>query len=306
MNEQQIAILRTLAYYDVFRFPLNEFEIYSFGTFHGRRDELQQALQELLLNGYIQSYAGYYLLASASTDSVKMRRENQQRASSCLEKVKKYSQLISFFPFVKCVCISGSYSKGILDEKGDIDYFIITKKGRLWLTRTLLIAYKKIVLLNSRKYFCINYLVDTDTLEIPDKNIFTATEILSLLPMSGQSVYKQFMRQNAWTKAFLPNYPLRDTANVSVNADKKFLSRSFELLFSAKTGDLLEKWSHDITLKRWRRKFSQFGKEEFDLNMRSKKNISKHHPRGFQNRVLKGYHNRLQALTITDQVAVVA
>jgi len=41
-----------------------------------------------------------------------------------------------------------------------------------------------------------------------------------------------------------------------------------------------------LTLSIWQKKFKHFNKTDFDLNMRSRKNVSKHHPSGFQQKVL--------------------
>src|SRR4029453_8923510 len=97
--------------------------------------------------------------------------------------------LIASFPYVRCVCISGSLSKKYFDDTTDIDFFVITKPGRLWVCRTFLILFKKLFLLNSKKYFCINYFIDSDNLEIPDQNIFTATELTTLIPMHDYELY---------------------------------------------------------------------------------------------------------------------
>ena len=85
------------------------------------------------------------------------------------------------FPFVRGVFLSGSISKGFMSESDDIDYFIITAPGRLWLTRTLLILFKKIFLFNSFRNFCLNYFIDSENLYIPEHNRYTATEIVFLI-----------------------------------------------------------------------------------------------------------------------------
>src|SRR5690606_3777846 len=90
---------------------------------------------------------------------------------------RKKAKLISQFPFVRGVMASGSLSKGYADEKSDIDFFIITIPNRLWIARTLLVLYKRIFLLNSHKFFCVNYFVDEKHLGIEEKNLFTATEL---------------------------------------------------------------------------------------------------------------------------------
>ena len=81
-----------------------------------------------------------------------------------LVKAKAKARFISKFPFVAAVGVSGSLSKGYYDSDSDIDFFIITQHNRLWICRTLLMVYKKIFLLNSRKYFCPNYFISSEQL----------------------------------------------------------------------------------------------------------------------------------------------
>jgi predicted nucleotidyltransferase len=90
------------------------------------------------------------------------------------------THVIKRFPFVRGVFVTGSLSKNSSDSSSDLDFMVITRKGRLWIARTLLMLFKKIFLLNSYKYFCINFLLSEDNLEIEDKNVFTATEVMTV------------------------------------------------------------------------------------------------------------------------------
>ena len=144
-------------------------------------------------------------MTSNEESIIQNRKINEERAKKSDKKIKQYSKLICSFPFVENVCISGSLSKGILTADGDIDYFIICQPNRLWLCRTLLILYKKIFLLNSKKYFCVNYFIDTDTFVIPDKNIYTATEIATLIPINNISLFNRFVNENLWVYKQFPN-----------------------------------------------------------------------------------------------------
>jgi hypothetical protein len=54
-------------------------------------------------------------------------------------------------------------------------------------------------------------------------------------------------------------------------------------------GDFADKQLFKLTLSIWQKKFKHFNKTDFDLNMRSRKNVSKHHPSGFQQKVLNSW-----------------
>ena len=90
-----------------------------------------------------------------------------------------------------------------MDEHSDLDFFIITKPNRLWIARMLLALYQKIVLLNSHKYFCVNYFVDEHHLAIEEKNLYTATELSTLIPLYGKEYYPQLMMANHWINVWI-------------------------------------------------------------------------------------------------------
>jgi hypothetical protein len=294
-TEKKTSVYKCLAYFDIFNYPLTITEISDFCEQSLSEKELHQSLAYLLENHKIKRKHDYYFLYDSKEDIIQERISNQANALLKHASVKKYSRLIARFPFVKGVCISGSFSKGILTQEGDIDYFIITAPNRLWICRSLLILYKKTILLNSRKNFCLNYFIDSKNLEIPDKNTFVATEIKTLLPTYNQTLFKRFLNDNAWANEFLPN---REGVNLTFCDDsikKPFMSRLTEFVLSTKPGDLFDSFFFRLTLKRWQQKFPEFSMEDFDLNMRTRRNVSKHHPRGFQKKVLQALSERMNA-----------
>ena len=179
-----------------------------------------------------------------------------------------------------------------MDEKGDIDFFIITEPKRLWLTRTLLTAFKKIFLLNSRKYFCVNYFVDTENLELRNKNIFTATELANLIPTYKFEVFRNIMDSNPWVRVYYPNFKT-SFQKKDIYEKTPWFKRFFEWIFSGLQGDYLDWLCHMIHLKYLKRKFSEYDKTQFNQAFRSTKGESKHHPRNFQKLVLEAFEARL-------------
>lgn len=290
------SILSALCYYDVFAHPLSLEEIHLRMNKAETIENIKNELSTLVELNIVKQYQGYFFLSHHSTEIVEQRKKKEILASKFLEKSKKYSSIISKFPFVRAVCISGSLSKGVMEKDGDVDYFIITEKGRLWICRSLLIVFKKVFLLNSRKYFCTNYFVDINNLEIPDKNLFTATEINSLKPVHQSEHFDEFIKQNNWTKNFQPNF--RNEDNTSSIKNTNGLKRILERMLAGKAGEKLDAYFFKLTLNRWKKKFPKFDAEEFDLHMRSRKNVSKHHPRAYQTKVLDKHKESLAKLSI--------
>ena len=179
------SVLRVLAYFDVFKHPLTAREVFE-GCDHPSTSpaHVAEALGELQGQGVIRQEGDYYALDAGGclVERVAERLASGVRCAQYLRRAYRYSRLIARFPFVRGVCLSGSVSKGRADAGADIDYFIVAAPGRLWVCRTLLTFFKKTVLLNRHRYFCLNYFVAADHFAIPDRNRFTATEIAFLIP----------------------------------------------------------------------------------------------------------------------------
>jgi hypothetical protein len=283
-----------LCYYDVFNHPLTVDEIERNLSIHNSEFNVQDALTELTDIGIVSTFEGYYFLNTKEKSIVAERLKKEALAKKMMRKSSFFSKLIGGFPFVEGVCISGSLSKWVMEEDGDIDYFVITKPHRLWICRSFLIIFKKVFLFNSHKYFCTNYFVDTNNLTIPDENIFTATEVSYLLPVINYHAYEQFMSANIWIKNHLPNTDLRGNEICNDENSKNILKRFSEFVLSGSLGEYADNLFFKITLKRWKKKFPHFNQDDFNLNLRTKKSVSKHHPRGYQQKVLQQYEERME------------
>jgi hypothetical protein len=302
LTDTQRAVLRTLVYFDIFKHPLREDELLRFlSTACQDRHCVDEAIAMLMEERLLVRNGSYYALNDAS-EAVRQRLAGEERARRRMRQARRMSRLMGAFPFVRGVLLSGSMSKGVLAEDGDIDYFVITAPGRLWLARTLLIAFKKVFLLNDRRNFCVNYFVDTEHLRIEDRNLFTATEVMTLVPMHGRSICAAFFHANTWAAEHLPNaeQPNLDRIGESHSA----VTRLWENLLSGGIGDELDEWCMLRTKERWRRKFPEFDHTRFELALRSRRYVSKHHPRNFQVKVLSAFDQGLEAFEQRTGVAV--
>jgi predicted nucleotidyltransferase len=231
---------------------------------------------------------------------IERRKKGNVMAIKFSDIARKKAKLISQFPFVRSVMASGSLSKGYADEKSDIDFFIVTIPNRLWIARTLLVLYKRVFLLNSHKYFCVNYFVDEKHLGIEEKNLFTATELATVLPLYGSKQYHELHQSNAWLKSFFPNFQLRNTENVPV-ASTSWGKWCLEKIISA-FGDSLESFCHRITLARWKKHYEKsYSPADFDIAFKSRSYASKNHPSNFQRVVMEAYEERLKAFGLNNK-----
>jgi hypothetical protein len=229
-DQLKLAIIRCLAYFDVFSYPLTAEEIFRYmQTDVHSADSLTSYLTDLEHRGLTQQNSGYYVLADRDSEKMVNRRiKGEKAARKYLPLAKFIARFIGLFPFVSSVFISGTLAKNYMDRNTDIDFFIITQPGHLWTARLLLTIFKKTVLLNSYKFFCINYFVDTRHLTIPDQNLFTATELVSLIPVYNQNICNEFFKANQWVHNVLPNHPF----SVEHNLDNSFNSSGSNKVFA--------------------------------------------------------------------------
>jgi hypothetical protein len=303
INTLARSIITTLAYYDIFNYPLTKEEIYNCSNTNGdTKTSVFEELEVLVNSGIVYNSDNFYSI-NHSSHLIPKRIEGNNRAIKKMKTAKLFSKFISHFPFVRCVLLSGSISKGYMDEKADIDYFIITAPDRLWIARILLVFFKKMFLLNSYKFFCINYFISTSELEIEEKNIYTAIELATLIPMYGADVYNDLYESNQWIKTFVPNYPKRDVTNLPA-FKKKIIQKVIELLLRGRFGDYVD----DKIMKKFIRfdekRYGELDENIFRLAFKTRKNISKHHPNFFQKRVLESLRLKLEQLELKHNIAL--
>jgi len=287
------SILRTIVYFDIFNYPLTSDEIFEYcDSKHKDFMTLKSELDFMASMGQIKKSGQYYFLGHESC--LAKREHNNSFSEKLMKKALRYSKLISKFPFVRCVCVSGSLSKKSADEKADVDYFIITEKNRLWICRTMLALFKKVFLFNSHKYFCINYFVDNANLEIPDKNIYTATEIAFLIPVFHYENFFRFLASNSWVTQYYPEKRIE-----VYNEEKEIdgvIKKTIELIFDNRLGNFIDNACLKLNNLYKRIKFSGLSKEALNDNLRSLKGVSKHHPNSFQKRILNEYEEKIASL----------
>lgn len=141
---------------------------------------------------------GYPLtVKEAELWAIRKTREKYSR-----EKEKLALEGVTFLrkiPTVEAVFLTGSVVVKNATQKADADLMIITKPSTLWLTR--LIVFKKL-----KSFACPNIFLDTNHLEIQDKNLYTAHEVLQAKCLYDKNnINYLWLKRNEWTKEHLPN-----------------------------------------------------------------------------------------------------
>jgi len=267
--------------------------------------KLHSALDEFQKNEIIFKTKDYYSVRNDQTFILR-RIEANKAAVKQLKIAKKIAAFLIRIPFIKGVAISGSLSKNVAYEGSDIDFFIVTKENRLWLSKLFLTAIIKCAtFFGLSKWFCINYIVDEKSLEVPEKNIFTATEIITLLPLYGASLFDNFLAANNWVYSFFPNHPEKtnSTKEPSFTPVKKII----EWVLNNSHGNKADTALMHYFDKRWKKLMAQnkFTESGFRLgSMMTDKHFCRPYPEHFQQKILDRLEERMQSLKTTLRIAI--
>jgi hypothetical protein len=161
--------------------------------------------------------------------------------------------------------------------------------------------FKKLTyLLGHQHRYCMNYYVDEEALEIREKNIFTATELITLIAASGNGGIISFFKANEWTTRFYPRYHRRNRESLGTPRSS-LLKRTCERLLNNRIGDRLDDYFRKVTERRWKKK-----EDRGDLNLRGLtmslqcgKHFARPNPEIFQQKILARYQRKIKELSPT-------
>ena len=291
----EISILKVLVYFDLFQYPLTSTELRSFLDRPAEEKAFNKVLDEMINEKKIFLIGEFYSLHN-DLSLVERRIIGTERAALLLLKAEKIAALLYKFPYTRGIGISGSLSKNFADENADIDYFIITKANRLWIARTLLHLYKKNPFLKNRKqYYCMNYFVDEGGLVIEEKNIYTATELYTVIPMAGNGSVKRFFETNSWSHNYFPNRQL-PYVKADLKKRESWLKVLAESILNNKFGDWLDDYFLKITTRRWKKKEDEqrLNAKGERMGLKTAKHYSKPNPIFFHDKFLGKYEKSLE------------
>jgi hypothetical protein len=290
-----------LAYFDVFNYPLTNEEVQRFLPEKCNQLVVNEILYQLIRERRIYNLNGFYSLQN-KPKLAEIRMAGNKRAMKLLRIARHASKILSWFPYVESVAVSGSLSKNFADEKADIDFFIITSANRLWIARTSMHIFKKFTFLAGKQnWFCMNYYVDEVKMEIIEKNIFTAMEIVTLMPLQGINCFKNFKKANSWTSHYFPDETISGEKNVEIK--NVFFRKCVEGIFNSQAGDRIENWLMNLTDKRWKKKRDRGRVNDHGIRMAmiTDPHFSKPDPEYFQAQIINAYELRVHELLQTNK-----
>jgi hypothetical protein len=268
--EIEQAIVNTVAYVDVFDFPLTEAEIhrYLIGLPLHRAAVARALCGRGLVPRRLERVGAYYTLPGRA-DIIRIRRERMTAADQLWPEATRYGRLIARMPFARMVAVTGSLAVDNADPEEDIDYLVITANDRLWVCRAFVIL---VVRAAARRgvAICPNYFLAERALRLRARDLYTAHELAQMIPLAGQAIYEALRQANRWVDDYLPNaagLPLPQAARVGQGrADHLPGRRLLEAALRAPPGRYLDRWELGRKARKFGRLYPAGGEAAFSTD----------------------------------------
>lgn len=300
------AILKTLAYSDIFDFPLRISEIHRYLIEYScsetrlakllyRNNPNPSELPRIKIN----EWQGYFYLGDKKP-VVQQRIKREKIAREKLKTVKESTAVLQWIPWIKMVAVTGRVAALNCEDEDDIDLIILTQKNRLWLSR----LFEFLILTGLRRRrkphqteslkdkLCPNMYLSEETLKLPHQDLFTANELARMkVVWEKDQAYQKLIEMNGWMKEFLPNWTTTKEQKAKNKKQKhgskmqNFLFLLGNFSFCSSIFDLLERLARFLQIRYMKRKRTS----EIIQN-----NLLMFHPEDMKEKVLKQYQ---QAIT---------
>ena len=229
LNNLEKAIISTLAYFKVHKYPLTLLEIYKWlyvdriknleSRIKERKikvSDIQKTLDESeSLKKVIKCKNGFYCLRG-DENLVELRKKRHNLAQSRWKKLRRIATILQIVPNLKLFAACNTLVLNDIREDSDIDVFVIIKDGRMWQTRffiTVLVAllgqwrHKN----NIANKICLSFYVTDKKMNLkwlakkPYDPMLTYW-VTFIYPLLDRGVYGKFIEENKWVKNHVPNF----------------------------------------------------------------------------------------------------
>lgn len=296
-DELRNDILRTVAYFDLFEYPLTAGQIYSFLPRNSvTAKHVERSAQALVAEQRLSAGNGFFFLPSVNPGITEKRSQREVHARKMLGTARLVARFIKLFPYIRGIFITGSLSKNVADASSDIDFMIITAPGRLWISRMMLTMFRKIFLLGYSKFFCTNYYVSEDNLVLERRNLYTAVEVVTTKVIWNEDAFRSYQSANAWTSQFLPNISAPADAQLLVSRRRSFIQRVAEFLFELFPMARLDARLMEYHRSHWSKAYGHVSEERFRSMFIIAPDISASWPEDRQVPVLTRFREKISQL----------
>lgn len=252
------AALQTVAYADIFDYPLTAREVHHYLT--GVSAPLEAVFQTLQEHSLFTRTGDYFTLPGRE-EIVSIRMQREARSRELLPRAMRYGGILGTLPFIRMVALTGSLAVMNVSNTADFDYMLVTAPGRLWTARAFALALNRLTRPQGHT-LCPNVIISENALEWPVHDLYSARELCQMIPITGFDTYSELMQANKWIQSFLPNASGASNALLLGNSQERTpaFQRVVEFFLRSKLGDRFEGWEMNRKIARFSRQ-KGFGQE---------------------------------------------
>lgn len=242
MNGVALTILRALAYSDLFDYPLTLSELtrYQIESVYSEREIADALSHDAALRDVISTSSdGFYCLRGRET-TFDIRKSRQAASNRVWKRARFYGVIMSRFPFVRMITVTGALAVDNIAARPDIDLLVATAHGRVWIARRLIVILVRLARI-FRDDLCPNYIISERTLGLDQRDLFTAHELAQMVPLSGEKLYQQMLTRNDWAESYLPAAFTEPPGKIP-SGEPGLLRRAAEKLLRWSVLDRWERW----------------------------------------------------------------
>lgn len=255
-------------YFDLADYPLTKEELFSWlwsDSATATPDKPAVSYPEFLealtfLN--IDSKFGYYFLPGREA-IVEERRRKLLISEQKLKIARRAVKIIKSVPFLRAVFVCNSTGAEQANKDSDVDFFIVTEKNRIWITRLLvtflleLFRFRRVGKRVKNKvclsFYVTVYNLDLANFRVADDDVHFAYWINQMLPIfDPEDYYLKFLHVNQWVKNYLPNANPKITSSYLLKIPESRFGRiwkkAWEKMWEGSYGDLINAQAKKIQL----------------------------------------------------------
>ncbi|MDP2312816.1 MAG: hypothetical protein Q8P41_07915 [Pseudomonadota bacterium] len=281
-------------YYDVFRHPLTEGELRRLCNV-----DPGPIVDRLVAEGRLERVQGHVCVVGGAAQ-VERRIARTIAAERRWPAARRAGRLLAMFPWVRAVLITGGLSKQSADVDGDVDFLLLVEPGSVWTAKSALQAFRRVLPEALRDNFCTNYLLATDQLLLDDRNMFTAMELATAVPVHGAAWCVALLDSNrAWASAHVPGFAWsRERATLAPTHPPFAPTRLVEGA-TRPFGGTLDRAAFSVWDGYWNRKYDWLPDATRSQRFKRRPEVATNHLHDFQGYVLKEYGRRCLAAGVT-------
>ncbi len=177
-NNIKEAIIEVIAFFDLFDYPLTSWEIWIFGNWKFGDNQVNKVkyqdvinvLEGEKLNNIVEQKNGFYFFAGRE-NIIKTRMARYNYTDKKIKRALRVAKLFKFIPWIKIIAVSNIIGSHNLKKKSDIDFFIITEPGRIWITRFFCAGLMELLGLRPKEgdeqdKICLSFFVSEEAMDL--------------------------------------------------------------------------------------------------------------------------------------------